>query len=673
MSQKAAIRSTLPFRTQSLLNNFWGISLIFILLMTSIRMVEIYLVFENHPLNFDIKEILWDSFLSDIGWHLYLLGILFILFILVSLLSRKLAKISYQFVLSILVVIHTGLVFYFYKTLLPLGKDLFAYSPDDLLMTVKASGQWNIFNLIGLVILFAFLFYLFHLGTKLFRFSLTTYGVMSGLMIAGILTFSYFGLGKPHVLNETEENIITNKSRFLTEQSFDYFMYGGEYYFDFYLRSGTDDMVVQKSYTSDAYPFLHTAEYPDVLSPYFDTLQQAPDIVFIFLESFGKAYSGTDAYLGSFTPFLDSLEQHSLVWLNAISSTGRTFGLQPGVFGGFPFGEKGFLDLYQNFPYHKSFLSILRDNDYEIRYFTGADKKFDHVGNFIDYQKPVQFVDEKNYDPKYSKAPAASGNFTWGFADKELFRNGLEKLPQSYSKPQVITFQTQTSHDPYIVPERPFYQEKLKNHLEQTLKIPSSEISDYMAYEDIYMTVLYADDAVKEFITKYKERPEFQNTIFIITGDHRLPEIPMSNRLDRFHVPLMIYSPLLKGQEYFRGVSSHFEITPSLLSFLKNQAGIQLPEQKTWLGQVLDTARTFQSRIAMPLMRNKNQLIDYIHGDLFYSDGQLFKVSDNLVIDPIISPDDLTQLKGEFEDFKNKNNYMVQTRKLYPEPKNQLD
>ncbi|WP_268036409.1 LTA synthase family protein [Algoriphagus sp. PAP.12] len=496
---------------------------------------------------------------------------------------------------------------------------------------------------------------------------------MSGFLVIGILSFSYFGWGKPRVLNETEENIITNKSRFLTEQSFDYFMYGGEYYFDFYLRSGNDDMVVQKTYTSDAYPFLHTAEYPDVLSPYFDSLQQAPDIVFIFLESFGKAYSGKDAYLGSFTPFLDSLEQHSLVWLNAISSTGRTFGLQPGVFGGFPFGEKGFLELYQNFPYHKSFLSILRDNEYEIRYFIGSDKNFDHVGDFIEYQNPVQLVDEKDFDSKYSKAPSASGNFTWGFADKELFRNGLEKLPQSYSKPQVITFQTQTSHDPYIVPERPFYEEKLKNHLEQTLKIPSSEIPDYMAYEDIYMTVLYADDAVKEFITKYKERPEFENTIFIITGDHRLPEIPMSDRLDRFHVPLIIYSPLLKKQEYFRGVSSHFEITPSLLSFLKNQAGIQLPEQKTWLGQVLDTARTFQSRIAMPLMRNKNQLIDYIHGDLFYSDGQLFKVSDNLSIDPINSPDDLTQLKGEFEDFKNKNNYMVQTRKLYPEPKSKID
>nr|HAD53524.1 hypothetical protein [Algoriphagus sp.] len=208
----------------------------------------------------------------------------------------------------------------------------------------------------------------------------------------------------------------------------------------------------------------------------------------------------------------------------------------------------------------------------------------------------------------------------------------------------------------------------MRTHLRDYLNLNPSEFNSYLAYEDIYMTVLYADDAVKEFINEYKKRPEFSNTIFIITGDHRLPEIPMSSRLDRFHVPLIIYSPLLEKTDYFKGVTSHYEITPSILAFLEAQVGIELPEQVTWQGQVLDTARNFQSRIAMPLMRNKNQLMDSIHGELFLSDGQLFKVSDQLNIDPINSPDDLTQMIGEFEDFKNKNNYMIQTRKLLPPP-----
>lgn len=83
-----------------------------------------------------------------------------------------------------------------------------------------------------------------------------------------------------------------------------------------------------------------------------------------------------------------------------------------------------------------------------------------------------------------------------------------------------------------------------------------------------------------------------------------------------------------------------------------------------WQGQVLDTARTFQSQLAMPLMRNKNQLLEYLSGEYFYSDGQVFVITEKLNIDPVTDPDLLTKLTGEFEEFKNKNNYMVQTRKL---------
>jgi phosphoglycerol transferase MdoB-like AlkP superfamily enzyme len=178
---------------------------------------------------------------------------------------------------------------------------------------------------------------------------------------------------------------------------------------------------------------------------------------------------------------------------------------------------------------------------------------------------------------------------------------------------------------------------------------------------------LYADDAVREFINAFSKRPEFENTIFVFTGDHRLPEIPMSSRLDRFHVPLIIYSPLLERTAYFRGMSSHFEVTPSILAFLRESTGLRIPEIVAWQGQVLDTARLFQAKLSMPLMRNKNQLLDYLDGEFLLSDGQLFKISDNLNIDPITDSDQTNKLNGQFEDFKNKNNYVLQTRKLLPD------
>ena len=73
------------------------------------------------------------------------------------------------------------------------------------------------------------------------------------------------------------------------------------------------------------------------------------------------------------------------------------------------------------------------------------------------------------------------------------------------------------------------------------------------------------------------DAPEYRNTIFILTGDHRLPEIPMSTRIDRYHVPLLIVSPLLKQPRMITAVSSHFDVAPSLLALLAHNAGIKTP------------------------------------------------------------------------------------------------
>lgn len=667
MAQKAEIRSTFLDQSQKVLRNFWGMSLIFLLLMAILRGIELFLIFESHVVNFTLSDVILLGFFEDFRWTFYFLGLLFIIFITISLVSKSLAKILAQVILTLALIIHVALIFYFIKTLLPLGKDLFAYNWNDLVLTVSSSGQLNVTNLILGVVIFSLLLLLYHLGIKYIPLKLKFSLFLVGFLYTSVIAFAVLPDIDSTGTSETKRNVELNKSRFLTEEAFDYWLYGGEYYFDFYLRGSNDDLLVKKEFTNDEYPFVHKSNYPDVLGPFFDSLEKRPDIVFIFIESMGKAYSGKDAYLGSFTPFLDSLEQHSLVWTNAISSTGRTFGLLPGVFGGLPFGEKGFLELWDEFPYHHSLLSVLRDNDYDVRYFIGADRNFDKVSNFLEYQRVLQLEDESTFLPGFTKSPSQNG-FSWGYADKELFKNGLQKLPLNPEKPQVRIFQTQTSHDPYLVPERESYQAKLKDHLTNYLGLSQSKVTEYMAYQNIYMTLLYADDAVKLFINEYKKRPEFSNTIFVITGDHRLPEVPMSSRIDRFHVPLIIYSPLLKRRDYFKGLSSHYEITPSLLAFLEKNAGIKLPEEVTWQGQVLDTARTFQSKIAMPLMRNKNQLVDYIHGEFFLSDGQVFLVTDGLNIDPIDDGDVLNRLIGEFEEFKNKNSYMVQTRKLLPTP-----
>ncbi len=666
MAQKAEIRSNLPVKIQTTLNNFWSMSLIFSFLMILLRLTELILIFRTQVIQLSIKDVILFSLFEDLNWVLYFLGLLFIFHIINSLLSLGLAKRFTQIWLVLALLIHITLIFYFLKTLQPLGKDLFGYSLNDIILTVQSSGQLNLISVIVGVVICTAVFLLFNLGNKHLAFGLKTTLVFSIAMYWFLILVYFIPLKDPDHLNEAKANIQLNKSKHLSEQAFDFLMYKNEYYFDFYLREVKDGLFVKKEYTDPSYPFLYSADYPDVLSPYFDSLSSPPDIVFVLIESLGKAYSGKYAYLGSFTPFLDSLEQHSLVWTNALSSTGRTFGLLPGIFAGLPYGERGFLELYDDFPHHNSLISVLNTNGYTSSFFIGSDINFDHEREFLEYAGVDHLTDIRGFESKYKKIPSFSNGFSWGYGDKELFAQGLSLFPRRDGKPQLGIFQTITSHDPYVVPEPEAYSQKFEHHLENYLHLSETEKKDYRPYKNIYQTILYADDAIRDFVTSYSAKPEFANTIFVFTGDHRLPEIPMASRLDRFHVPLIIYSPLISRPAYFKGLVSHFEVTPSLLAMMQAQVGVEIPDEKIWMGQTLDTSRVFQSNIVMPLMRNKSQLIEFLNGEYFLSDDQLFIITDGMNIDPIEDQNLRNKMTGEFEDFKNKNNYIIQTRKLMP-------
>jgi phosphoglycerol transferase MdoB-like AlkP superfamily enzyme len=46
-----------------------------------------------------------------------------------------------------------------------------------------------------------------------------------------------------------------------------------------------------------------------------------------------------------------------------------------------------------------------------------------------------------------------------------------------------------------------------------------------------------------------KKRPEYDNTIFIITGDHRLTSLfKKKEQIMQISVPLIIFSPMLKTE-----------------------------------------------------------------------------------------------------------------------------
>lgn len=75
----------------------------------------------------------------------------------------------------------------------------------------------------------------------------------------------------------------------------------------------------------------------------------------------------------------------------------------------------------------------------------------------------------------------------------------------------------------------------------------------------------------------------------------------LNSPLGIYHVPLIIYSPLIKEHAIFKGVSTHLDIAPSLIALLQGNFGLQFSEQKQWLGQGLDTCKSFRCDRIAPL------------------------------------------------------------------------
>ena len=176
-------------------------------------------------------------------------------------------------------------------------------------------------------------------------------------------------------------------------------------------------------------------------------------------------------------------------------------------------------------------------------------------------------------------------------------------------------------HSPYSVPDQEKYLELFEEQMSR-LGFDEAQKGRYRHYKNIYSTILYTDDALRYLFEQYAKLPAYGNTVFIITGDHRLPEIPMSTKVDRFHVPLIIFSPLLKRTAHIESISSHLDIAPSLLAFLKKNYRLDNPSLAPWVGSGLDTDSSFRNIHSYPLKHTKTNLIDYISG-MFFIDQEL--------------------------------------------------
>ena len=275
-----------------------------------------------------------------------------------------------------------------------------------------------------------------------------------------------------------------------------------------------------------------------------------PNVMIFILESMGREYWGSlnskkniPNYKG-YTPFLDSLANHSLRFPNFYANSRKSIHGMPAILAGIPSFETAYTSsAYSNQPV-ESIVSVTKELGYTTSFFHGASNG--SMG-FLGFSKTLGF---DNYYGKDEFDNDLEFDGYWGIWDEPFFQFTKEKIDNT-KQPFLTTLFSVTSHEPYIIPE------KYEGFFDK-------------GYVPMHKVVGYTDYALKNFFDEAKKESWFNNTIFIFTADHgnQTYYSYYEKIINRFANPLMIYWP--KGN--LNGVSlklgQHMDIFPTIVDLI---------------------------------------------------------------------------------------------------------
>ena len=280
--------------------------------------------------------------------------------------------------------------------------------------------------------------------------------------------------------------------------------------------------------------------------PYASKDDRVENVVILILESFSAEHFGFFTHQESFTPFLDSLFNHSLVF-RAIANGKRSIEGIPAILSSLPtLSDESFV----NGPYASNQIEglaqTLGKHHYQSAFFHGGKNgtmSFDayaYKAGFQDYYGLDEYPDKEDYDGH------------WGIWD-EQYLSYFSKELDGFSQPFMAALFTLSSHHPYQIPE--IYKEVLPDG-----KIP------------IQKAIAYTDLSLRNFFHKIKYKDWYSKTLFVITADHTSEGVSpkAQNSLGQFSIPIAFFAPSDTSLRHYKAMQpvQQLDIYPSILQYL---------------------------------------------------------------------------------------------------------
>ena len=648
---------------------FFRIALALLLTLCLLRVFEYVAVasksFAVQSYRFELAGIFYDVWL----WLIYC-GVLFFPILVLYKLNKRAGIILFHTLNILFIICCLGLLITFSERNTPFDHELFTRKSKDTIDTIKQMLGAGVKPYVPFIIYLPAYFILYITLTKKIT---APKPLLTSLTILTTLALIFIRFANP-----SPDWFKQSSAYYLTTNKLSYWI-NDSYHYLFARNDANAPSLAEEidfyhanhpfKFTSSEYPLMHQNTDADVLGNFFNLNPAKPNIVILVVEGLSRDFSGANAYAGSFTPFLDSLSKKSLTWDNFLSTAPGTFAAHPAISGSLPYGKRGF-SIMNVMPDHLSLIKILRSNGYYARFLTGFNPDFDNMGGYIRLQG-TDFI-LSHYPSKYKEMGVGKEGWSMGYPDDALFSRSFEVIDSVNKQPYLNIYHTGTTHLPYLFAQKRQYEKKFDQKL-KTMRVTAPIKRTLGETKEVLVTFMFSDDCLRKFFSDYAKRPEYNNTIFFITGDHHIGSFPTIGEIDDYHVPFLIYSPMLKKGEKFLSVNSHNNIAPTIASFLaKNFHFNNYPQEVHWMGAVLDTAKAFRNQQSMPFMSWGREINDYLWRDYFISENQLYKLRPDLTQEKIVNDSIKKHMIRLRSNFEAVNAYVCDSNKVYPAKKELL-
>ncbi|MFJ7798094.1 LTA synthase family protein [Pseudomonas sp. NPDC096950] len=276
------------------------------------------------------------------------------------------------------------------------------------------------------------------------------------------------------------------------------------------------------------------------------------NVVVILMESFAGHSVGALGRPGNITPAFDKLSKEGLLFDRFFSNGTHTHQGMFATMACFP-NLPGFEYLMQT-PEGSHKLSglpqLLSARDYDDVYVYNGDFAWDNQSGFFSNQGMTNFIGRNDFvNPVFSDP-------TWGVSDQDMFNRGLEELKArdgKDKKPFYALLQTLSNHTPYALPT----------------PLPVEPVTNRGSLNEHLTAMRYSDWALGQFFEKARKEPYFNETLFVIVGDHGFGDEQQITEMDlgRFNVPMLMIAPGI--QEKFgqrdHTVGTQIDIVPTIM------------------------------------------------------------------------------------------------------------